>query len=258
MARVFLILLLAAVAAWAAGERLYLKDGSYQLAKEYQVQGDRVRYLSAERGEWEEIPLELVDLERTRRETAENKAQLEADDKAEAAERAAERAARLQVKKLPTGTGAFYIRTEDASEPVKQAEVKLVNNKTRSILKALSPVPLVPGKSTLELEGEHAPLVVAMNRPEFFFRLNKEEPFAIVKLYPKKGARVVMNLSTLTVQGERMVDEEFQKLLTFKKQEGDQLFRMWPEKPLEPGEYALIQYTEGKANPQVWDFSVAK
>src|SRR5882762_4317339 len=43
------------------GKKLVLKDGSFQLVRGYSRNGERVRYLSAERGDWEEIPAAMVD-----------------------------------------------------------------------------------------------------------------------------------------------------------------------------------------------------
>jgi hypothetical protein len=62
-----LVLLLSSLAtslpslAQAPNQRLILKDGSYQVVTKYQKVADRVRYFSAERGQWEEMPAELVD-----------------------------------------------------------------------------------------------------------------------------------------------------------------------------------------------------
>ena len=49
----------------AQGKKLVLKDGNFQLVREYQRTGERVKYFSTERADWEEIPAAMVDWEAT-------------------------------------------------------------------------------------------------------------------------------------------------------------------------------------------------
>jgi len=53
--------------------KLCMKDGSYQMGSSYEVHGDRVRYFSVERSEWEEVPTSLVDFDATKRGQEETK-----------------------------------------------------------------------------------------------------------------------------------------------------------------------------------------
>ena len=121
-------------------------------------------------------------------------------------------------------------------------------------VKALSPVPIVPGKSTVEMEGESAMFRVPSNTPEFYFRQASPEALSIIKLTPKKNARLVENVTVMAVTNEKL--EEPKQVPVFKKQIADQLFKIWPEKPLDPGEYAVVEYTDGEVNVQIWDFGV--
>src|SRR5579872_4413824 len=165
----------------AAVLKLYLKDGTYQLAREYQVVEDRVKFYSTDRGEWEEIPLELVDLKKTENEIKAREAQLHEDSKANEEEDKAERAAAHEIKLVPPDPGAYLVQG-DKIVPMKVGEVQIANNKRRQVWKVLSPVPMVTGKSWLEMDGLHSQTRLDDPMPEFYLRLSEEERFGIIKM----------------------------------------------------------------------------
>src|ERR1039458_3859282 len=101
MRKLCIVLLVLAFLAWAANVKLYLTDGTYHLVREYQVQADRVRYFSVERSEWEEIPLDMVDLKRTQAGVAERKESLEKEEKIVVEENAAEREVKREASRIP-------------------------------------------------------------------------------------------------------------------------------------------------------------
>ena len=238
----------------AANVRLYLKDGSYQLVREYKVENDRVRFYSTDRDEWEEVPTALVDLDKTAAEIKAHDEEVKADLAANAAEEKAERDAQKEVQRVPQKTGVYLIEG-DKLIPIKAAVAKVNNDTKRTVLKVLSPLPLVSGKATLELDGAHAAFGTPNREPEFYIRMAEDERMGIVRLSEHKGNRVVEKMTIVPVSKE--VIEEPDLVDTFRKQEADGLFKIWPEKPMPPGQYAVVEYTEGKVNMRVWDFFIA-
>src|SRR5215469_12161071 len=61
LAGMMILLVEAAPCAQQNPKRLILKDGSYQTATRWEVAGNHVRYYSAERYAWEELPADLID-----------------------------------------------------------------------------------------------------------------------------------------------------------------------------------------------------
>jgi hypothetical protein len=246
-------LLLIATGLWAASFRLYLRDGGHHTVSEYKVEGDRVRYFSSERGDWEEIPLELVDLKKTESARAEREARLSADEKAQAEEDEAERALAREIRRVPQEFGIYLIDGEQLRK-IEQAEVELVTDKKRSVLKAITPLPILTGKATFEIKGERSANATTEKRPEFYVRQETEQRLGILRMGPKKGVRVVEQVRIVPVTKEMV--EEPDMVETFRRQFADNLFKIWPTKDLAPGEYGVVQYVEGKGNIQVWDFRV--
>jgi hypothetical protein len=247
------MLLLIAVAALlgSAEIRLYLKEGGFHGVREYKVEGDRVRYFSTERGDWEEIPVDLVDLKKTEREL---KQKGEEERKAAAlddAEEKFERDLAAEASRVPQDHGAYTVVVGKVS-PIRQAEVKVQTDKKRSVLKAITPIPIVTGKASVELDGERSATVVVGDRPTFYFRRGQSERFAIVRMGAKKGVRVVEKWEIAPVVN--IVQATREQIEIFRQELQPGLFRIWPQQPMPPGEYAVVDFNEGESNTQVWDF----
>ncbi len=125
----------AGVPALPRGKKLVLKDGTFQLVRDYQRNGERVRYLSAERGDWEEIPAVMVDWDATAKTAAAEKSEedalakkIHAQEQAQKIETVMDVDASLQVSPgvfLPPGEGMFVIDGKSAfahSHRSQQAE----------------------------------------------------------------------------------------------------------------------------------------
>jgi hypothetical protein len=253
MRRLWWTLAALALAAWAANVKLYLKDGSYQIAREYQVQADRVRYYSVERSDWEEIPLDLVDLKRTESEAAERQAALDKDAKAAAEEDAARRAAREEVSRIPQDPGVYWMEGKTV-KVLKAGEVEVHSSKGRMILQKLT-YPFTSGKATLEMNGAHSLNVFTDPEQEFYIQLSEQEDFGIAKLTTKGGVRIVENLTYSAVVKD-LVEEQRSMVDILRRELAEGLYKIWPQEKLPPGEYAVVEFTDGKVNIQVFDFTI--
>ncbi|HVN03403.1 MAG TPA: hypothetical protein VMT86_03235, partial [Bryobacteraceae bacterium] len=201
MRKALVALFLAALTAFAANIRLYLRDGTYQLAREYQVESDRVKFYSVERSQWEEIPLDLVDLKRTKSEQGERQAEIAEEAKIISAEEKVQREVREEISKIPQDPGVYYVEN-GAVKAIKAAESKVHTDKGRNVLKVLSPIPMVSGKAVLELDGEHSQNILTNPEQEFYIQLSADERFGIIKLTPQRGIRIVEKMTTVPITKE--------------------------------------------------------
>jgi len=265
-------------------KRLILKDGSYQTTTKWEIKGDRVRYYSAERYGWEELPKDLIDWpatdkynqehEKQRTVTAEEIAQQEEADRRQEEAQAPTVAPGLR---LPSGGGVFLMdmfRTQPQLVELVQSGGELNKQTGKNILRAaLNPLAL-SSKQTIELKGLHARVQSHQAQPAIYLNVDSSDTnssdegnaakpakdtdllpdrYRIVRVEQKKDSRVVGNLS-IAVYGK--VSEKENWIKTTSEPVGDWV-KVTPAEPLPPGEYALVEMLGKKQiNLYVWDFGV--
>jgi hypothetical protein len=173
-------------------QRLILKDGSYQIVKKYEVAGDRVRYVSAERGgEWEELPAALVDWPATQAWAkahapgapgpvvadatpgSQQAAEIDKEAKAERDQELARSPAILPGLRLPDEDGVFILdifRGEPELIEIPQNSGGLNTGTPHNVLR--SAIPIGGNKQIIQLEGYKAKVQVHVNQPVIYVSLD--------------------------------------------------------------------------------------
>ncbi len=259
-------------------KRLILKDGSYQPATKWEVHGDRVRYYSAERFEWEEIPSSMVDWPATEKwekesashriseETKEVSAEFEAERKAEEAKTPTVASG----VKLPSQGGVFLL-DEFHGQPqlveLVQSGGEVKKEMGRNVLRA-AVNPLASMKHSIELPGMRARVQSHEARPVIYVDVDTDsdsntgakpleaaQRFRLLRLQRKKDSRVVGNLKIGTMTGKVSQQESFIDAVS--EPFSGEWVKVTPTRDLPPGEYALAEMLgEKQINLYVWDFGV--
>src|SRR5580700_1621686 len=246
------------------GKKLILTDGTFQLAREYTVEGDRVRYWSVERSQWEEIPASLVDWDATHKSEAD---QASHDAELKAKIHASDLAMRtkdidvdrsLEIKPglfLPDAIGFYALDRDKLIRQMKQSTAEVKMSTGREVEKIMSGVALIPDKKTMEIPGERAAMRLATAEPEFFMRPadSREPRFRLLRAQVKGGHRVLDNISVQFTGEEKHKTTDIE-IQTWTPASG--VFRYTVDQRLEPGEYAFVEMTADGINGYVWDFGI--
>ena len=253
-------------------QRLILKDGSYQSVVKYEVQGDRVHYLSAERYEWEDIPNSLIDWDATNKYAAElasgKHVTVTVETPEEREEREKEEANSPEVSPglhLPGSGGVFlfdqFQGKPELAEIIQNGSELNEKDAKKSGLKAqINPL---AGTHPIELKGAHAPMQSHQSRPVIYADIDEgpqsdmalNDRFRIVRTQVRNNARVIASLK-MALSGKVTEQQTFVPAKVEKMSTGAWV-RITPAADLAPGEYALVEMMDAsEMNLYVWDFGV--
>jgi hypothetical protein len=257
-------------------KRLILKDGSYQLISQYEVNGKIVRYFSTERHEWEEIPYSLVDWPATKQFESEAASARETRN-TQSAEAAARERAELEALtplvapgiRLPDSSGVFLLETYQGQpelNELRQNGANVNRNTAGNILRGVIN-PVASTKQTIELAGPHARVQSHVAEPAIYVALESrddpeinytpetaKEHLRIVRCEAKKGNRIIGAIK-IAVYGK--VKQQASYVETRVEPVAGNWVKVTPATPLSAGEYALVELLGKRGiNTAVWDFGV--
>jgi len=264
LALVVLCVFAAPRAARAQNIKLYLKDGSYEMVKSYEVRGDRVRFYSLDRSDWEEIPVTLVDFDATRRAQQEEKIA----DKRELEKARELDKARLEV---PASTGyevapGIHLPAEegvyafDGLRVIRliQSSAEVVKDKKRAALLMVLPGPLLKQQSLVVLRGEKAAVRILVAQPVFYVNSadNLGTKLDLIPVASNKGKDVRTVEKIQGGIGVGKSGESRDEIQVERVQLAPGLFKLKPMKELALGEYALGELMGDQLNLEIWDFGI--
>jgi hypothetical protein len=249
----------------AATTKLYMTDGSYQIVSSYEVHGDRVRYFSVERAEWEEVPTSLVDFDATKRNQEEEKA---ADKKLveEAKETEKERFYKAPNQGFETASGLRLpgddgIFTVDGKRVIRMVQMssEAVTDKKRAAMMLAVPLPVVKAKSLVVLDGAKAAIRLNDPMPVFYVQSSSGlgTKLELVHLKPGKESRIVEDIETARGKNGQSTEDRA-TIAIERKQLATNLYSLRPLQPLEAGEYVLGEVVDDKLSLDVYDFGFEK
>jgi hypothetical protein len=272
-------LLLAAYSpAQQLAKRLILKDGSYQLVTKWEVHGDRVRYYSAERDDWEELPNAMVDWDATNKYEKEREAGATSPEAVELKKefdeaRKAEEANAPEVApglKLEDSHAAYLLDTFQTQPQLVQLQVS-GGTVERSMKKSIFHGDIAGPPNEISLKGAHAEIqahapvpslyVNAVGGPQDTDQSSAAQPaglpwdrFRIVSMDAKEDKRIVGRIK-VSAMGKSTQQQNVIK--TNDEQLTGGWVKVTPVDPLPPGEYALVELLGDEGmNLYVWDFGV--
>jgi hypothetical protein len=262
------------------GKKLVLKDGNFQLVRSYERNGDRVRYFSLERGDWEEIPAAMVDWAATAKAQADAEkadaalvSKIHTQEEATKTELVLDVDASLQVAPgvfLPPGEGMFAVEGRSVI-PIPQVGAGVWTDKKQTVKRILSPIPIVTSKQNVEIPGPRATLRINSENPEFYLREvqpDYDQDSALERTSRQSISGPDVELIRATTKGNKRLLESVKSMfgekvgmerntVTIQQWEvAKSVYRFTLGEPLPPGEYALAEILPDGMNLFVWDFGV--